>query len=387
MVTRSRWAVLAAFVLVTSANQMLWLTFAPVTTDAARHYGVSEGAIGLLSAVFPLLYVALAIPAGRALDRWFRGSIVTGAVLTALGGLLRLAGDGFGWALAGQLVVACAQPLVTNSVAKLAAAYTTDEDRPTGIAVCTAGLFAGFLLAFGAGTVLGGGSGLHGLLVVQAGYAVLGAVLLTVALRVPGRPVEVPVGTALTAVRAVWADRVLRSAIELVVVGFGVFVGLTTWLQALLTPHGTSADTAGVLLVVMVVAGVVGSAVLPPVAARRGRERAVLQTALVVTTAGALLLAVVHAPVGVALVLACMGLWLLATLPVVLEVVERRAGAASGTAAALLWMAGNAGGLVVTGLLAPLLHAPALAFVLLAAVAACGLPVLRQVGAAELSAA
>jgi predicted MFS family arabinose efflux permease len=377
-VTRTRWRVLAAFVLVTSANQMLWLTFAPITTDAARHYDVSEGSIGALSAVFPLLYVLLAIPAGFALDRWFRGSVVTGAVLTAVGGLLRLVGDDYGWVLAGQLVIAFAQPLVTNSVAKVAGAYTTDEDRPLGIAVCSAGLFAGFLIAFGTGAAFGGSDGLRSLLAVQAVYAVLGAVLLTAGLRRPGRAVEIPAASGLASLRAVWADQVLRVTTGLVVVGFGVFVGLTTWLQALLEPDGIDADTAGLLLIAMVLAGVVGSVVLPPVAHRRGLERQVLLASLLVTAAGSVLLALVHAPVVLGLVLACMGLLLLATLPVVLEVVERRAGPASGTAAALLWMAGNAGGLVVTVVLAPLLDHPEAAFLVLAAVALLGLPILSR---------
>ena len=376
--TRTRWRVLAAFVVVTSANQMLWLTFAPVTTDAARHYGVAEGSIGALSAVFPLLYVLLAIPAGFALDRWFRGSVVSGAVLTAAGGLLRLAGDSYGWVLVGQLVVAVAQPLVTNSVAKVAGAYTTDEDRPLGIAVCSAGLFAGFLIAFGTGAAFGGSSGLRTLLLVQAVYAVLGAVLLTAGLRQPGRAVELPAASGLASLRAVWADQVLRVTTGLVVVGFGVFVGLTTWLQALLEPDGISADTAGVLLIVMVLAGVVGSVVLPPIAHRRGLERQVLRVSLLVTAAGAVVIALVHVPVVLGLTLAAMGLLLLATLPVVLEVVERRAGPASGTAAALLWMAGNAGGLVVTVVLAPLLDHPEAAFLVLAGVAVLGLPILRR---------
>jgi predicted MFS family arabinose efflux permease len=381
---RTRWAVLAAFVLVTSANQMLWLTFAPVTTDAARHYAVSEGAIGALSGVFPLLYVLLAIPAGFALDRWFRPSVVVGAGLTALGGLLRLGGDSYAWVLVGQLVIAFAQPLVTNSVAKLAGAYTADDDRPLGIAICSAGLFAGFLVAFGTGAAFGGGSGLRTLLVVQAVYAVVGAVLLTLGLRRPGREVEAPAATGFASLRAVWADPVLRAVTLLVVVGFGVFVGLTTWLQALLEPDGISADTAGVLLIVMVLAGVIGSVVLPPIATRRGAERSVLLASLVVTAAGSALLAVVHVVLGIGLVLALMGLLLLATLPVVLEVVERRAGPASGTAAALLWMAGNAGGLVVTVVLAPLLKHPSTAFLILAAVALAGLPVLRRLGSADL---
>ena len=187
---RTRWAVLAAFIVVTSANQMLWLTFAPITTDAARHYGVSEGAIGALSGVFPLLYVVLAIPSGFALDRWFRGSVAIGAWLSAAGALLRLVGDSYAWVLLGQLVIAIAQPLVTNSVAKLAGAYTTDEDRPLGIALCSAGLFAGFLMAFGTGAGYGGGGGLRMLLAVQAAYTVIGAVVLTKGLQTPGRVVQ-----------------------------------------------------------------------------------------------------------------------------------------------------------------------------------------------------
>jgi predicted MFS family arabinose efflux permease len=377
-VQRTRWAVLAAFIVVTSANQMLWLTFAPITTDAARHYGVSEGAIGALSGVFPLLYVVLAIPSGFALDRWFRGSVGVGAWLTAVGALLRIAGDSYAWVLLGQLVIAVAQPLVTNSVAKLAAAYTTDEDRPLGIALCSAGLFAGFLMAFGTGAAYGGGSGLRMLLAVQAAYSLIGAAVLTIGLQTPGRAVQEAAATGFASLRAVWADPVLRTTTQLVVVGFGVFVGLTTWLQALLEPDGISADTAGLLLIVMVVAGVLGSAVLPPIATRRGIERPVLVTSLIVSATGSVLLAVVHAAFGIGIVLGCMGLLMLATLPIVLEITERRAGPASGTAAALLWMAGNAGGLVVTVVLAPLLHRPAAAFLVLAVVAALGLPLLRR---------
>ena len=60
-------------------------TYAPVTTVAARHFGVSETAVGWLANIFPLLYVVLAIPAGMLLDRWFRAALLAGAVLTAVG--------------------------------------------------------------------------------------------------------------------------------------------------------------------------------------------------------------------------------------------------------------------------------------------------------------
>lgn len=372
---RTRWAVLAAFVVVTSANQMLWLTFAPLTTDAAEHYDVAEGAVGALSAVFPLLYVVLALPFGRLLDRHFHRAVLAGAWLTALGAVVRCVSDDFAPVLVGQLVVAVAQPLVTTSVAKLAAAYSTEEDQPTAIAVCSAGLFAGMLLAFATGAAIGDDFPL--LLLVQAGWALVGAAALTVGMRAPA---HVSTGGLHGGVREVWADPVLKRTTLLVVVGFGVFVGLTTWLQALLEPAGIGETAAGVLLLVMVVAGVVGSTVVPPWAAHRGRERQVLLASLGVTAVGCTALSVVHAEAGIGVVLAAMGFLLLATLPIVLEVTEQRAGALSGTAAALLWMAGNAGGLVVTFLVAPLLDHPAAAFLLLAVLVLPGVPVLRSLG-------
>ena len=68
----ARWGTVAAYAAAAGANQLLWLTYAPITTDAAEHFGVSEATIGWLSQVFPLLYVVLALPAGLALDRAFR---------------------------------------------------------------------------------------------------------------------------------------------------------------------------------------------------------------------------------------------------------------------------------------------------------------------------
>ncbi len=72
------WRVVGAYGLVAAATQMLWLTYAAITTDTARRYGVSVGAVGWLAEIFPLLYVALAIPAGALLDRWFRPGLALG---------------------------------------------------------------------------------------------------------------------------------------------------------------------------------------------------------------------------------------------------------------------------------------------------------------------
>ena len=53
----------------------------------------------------------------------------------------------------------------------------------------------------------------------------------------------------MTAVREVWAERNVRVLCGLLFLGFGVFIALTTWLQALLQNYRVSSSTAGALLV------------------------------------------------------------------------------------------------------------------------------------------
>ena len=92
-VRRNRWSLVAAYAALSGSNQLLWLTFTPLTTEATRHYGVSTGAIGWLAEIFPLLYVVLAIPAGLALDRWLRPALGVGVALNGIGALTRMEGS------------------------------------------------------------------------------------------------------------------------------------------------------------------------------------------------------------------------------------------------------------------------------------------------------
>jgi predicted MFS family arabinose efflux permease len=366
--------VIAAFALVCAGTQLLWLTYAPIDTGTAHYYGVSVSAVGWLAEIFPLLYVVLAIPAGRLLDSRFRPSLAAGGVLMAAGGLLRLGGPTFAWAMAGQVAVAVAQPVVLSAMGKVAGDYLPVEQRPAGIAVGSAGSFAGMLFALILGPTLGAHGHIERLLVVEAAFGVLAALALTVALRRPGQASEESAAIAGGAARALWALPAIRTMCGLVFVGFGVFVALATWLQTLLHPSGVSEQSAGVLLVGMVVAGIVGCAVLPPLIARRRAERAfmlaaVLTSALGCAALGAVSMLGVRAPV-----IAVMGFVMLPALPVVLTAAERLAGSAAGTAGAIVWLAGNLGGLVVALIVQALVHAPLAAFLAMAAVSLLGVP-------------
>ncbi len=63
-----RWVVLLAFMFVVAINQLLWITFAPITGSAATYYGVSDLSIGLLSMSFMIVYIVISIPASWVID-------------------------------------------------------------------------------------------------------------------------------------------------------------------------------------------------------------------------------------------------------------------------------------------------------------------------------
>jgi predicted MFS family arabinose efflux permease len=385
----SGWRVVVAYGLVCAATQVLWLTYAAITTETARHYGVSVGAVGWLAEIFPLLYVVLAIPSGILLDRWFRPVLAGGGLLVALGGLLRLGGDTFAWAMAGQVTVAVAQPVVLSAVSKLAGEYLPVEQRAAGISLGSAGGFVGMLIALLLGPTLGGHGHIERLLVVEAVLAGLPALALAVTLRRPGHESTEHAAIAGNAARALWALPSMRTLCGLVFVGFGIFVALATWLQTLLQPSGVSETAAGALLVGMVVAGVVGCAVLPPLVARRGSERNFMRAAVIVGCVGCVALGVIPSLAGRAVVIVAMGVMLLPALPVILTSTERLAGSAAGTAGAIVWMAGNLGGLVVALLVQILVHHPLAAFIAMAAVSLLGLPLaarLKPITGTEMSA-
>ena len=377
---RGHWGVVAAFAAVVACTQMLWLTFAPIDTDAAADFGVSKNTIGLLALVFPLLYVLLALPAGIALDRWFRATLVAGAALTAVGALLRLVSATFAWVLVGQVTVAVAQPFVLNALTKTATGYLPHRVRPAGIAVASAAQFLGALAALAMGPLLASSHDLGPLLPVQAAMACAAAAALAAGLRRAPSTVGPPAAIGMAEAREVWAVALIRRLAWLAFVGVGVFNALGTWLQPILHHDKISSSAAGAMLAGMLAAGIAGCAVVPTLVARRRAERRYLTAAVTWVAACCVGLATLHTVVVAdVLLIAALGFVLLAALPVMLELTERRMGPSGGVATGILLLVGNAGGLLTAVIVGALVDLPTAAFLVLAVVMLLGLPAARRV--------
>jgi MFS family permease len=363
---------LAAYALLAACTQLLWLTFAPIDTEAARALHTDVGLVGDLAAVFPFVYIGLALPTGRWLDRRFAPALGAGALLTAGGAVLRAAfPTSWGWQLAGQLVIAGGQPLVLNSINKVAARYFPERERAAAISAGSVALFVGVLGAVLAGRPLYDAGGLPLVLGVQAAVAVAAASLAGLALRIPPEFA----GDTAVAVSLRWLarDRLMWLLAGLVFIGMGTYNAVATWLEPILQRYGEGASAGG-LIAGMTLAGIVGAAVLPSAVAARDRRRTMLLAALGLSAVVFVALAARHEIPWVAAWLAAEGFVLMACLPVVLGWSEVHAGPErQGAAVGFLLMAGSLGGVVLVLVVQVFIGSPSLALLALAVASLGGL--------------
>jgi MFS family permease len=378
-----KWAVLLSYALLAACTQLLWLTFAAVDTRSAAAMHVDVGTVGDLAAIFPFIYVVLALPTGRWLDMRFGQALGAGALLTGGGALVRLVSPtSFGWQLAGQLVIAAGQPLVLNSITKVAARYFPPSERATAISIGTAALFVGILAAVLMAGPLFDAGGLPLLLGVQALPALLATVLAVFALRTPPAfPDDPSVSVSLG-----WLarDRFMWILAVLVFIGMGTYNAIATWLQPILVHFGEG-EAAGTLVAVMTFAGIIGAAVLPTAISARDRRRELLLVALGVSVVTFIALTLNHNVIWLGVWLFADGFVLLASLPVVLDWSDVHAGPErQGAAVGFLMMAGNLGGLLLVLVVQVFIGNAYLSLGALALVALAGLPVALRLPARRL---
>lgn len=265
-----RWVVLLAFMGVIAVNQLLWITFAAVTTEATQFYRVSDLAIGLLSLSFMAVYILVSFPASWVIDTYgLRAGVGIGAALTGVFGLVRgLGGSHYGWVLAAQIGIAIGQPFVLNAVTTIAARWFPMKERATASGLGSLAIYLGILAGLALTPYLAQRWGIPGMLIIYGIVAGIGmAVFFFFARERPPSPPCPPSQEARSLVTEGLAKMLRqRSFIMLLViffVGLGAFNAITTWIEQLLAPRGFTATQAGDAGGIMILGGIVGALVVP----------------------------------------------------------------------------------------------------------------------------
>jgi MFS family permease len=300
--------------------QVFWIAYAPITGEAAAQFGVSDLKVGLLAMIFMYIYVPLSLPASWAIDTWgMRKAVSLGAILMGVCGLLRgIYSDSYGVVLALTVGIAIAQPLMLNATTKLAAVWFPLEERATVIGLGSIAPFLGIVI----------GQIVTPQLVVNLGfsqahvtYGIAGAVAALLFLIFAREAPPTPAGYEERVLMLDGLKHMLKMkdfyilALSFFVIG-AIFNGVSTWVEVIVRPKGLSMTQAGLIGGLLLIGGILGVFILPPISDRTHKRKPVFLFGMVLAIPFLVGLAYLNTYIPLMVTIFFLGLFMMGVGPV-----------------------------------------------------------------------
>lgn len=283
-----RWVMLAVYMFVLAINQLLWISFAPITTDAVHFYSVSDLQIGLLSMCFMIVFIIVSIPASWVIDTYgIKVGVGIGAILTGGFGLVRgLVSAEYNMVLMAQIGIAVGQPFITNAITKFAARWFPVDERATASGLATLAMYIGVLIGMLLTPFLVKAHGMNGMLLIYGAVSIVSALAFIIFAK--ERPLTPPCeanqeerSLVLDGLKDTLTNKNFYWLLLIFFIGLGVFNCVTTWIEDILRPRGFNAEQAGITGGVMIIAGIFGALILPILSDHYRKRKIFLIIALV----------------------------------------------------------------------------------------------------------
>jgi MFS family permease len=367
-----RWVVLGTYLLIAAMIQFLWATFFSITTAAWKFYGFAdaakgETAISLLSLIFMVGMIVLSIPSMAAFEKWgFKKAVGFGALLMGVCGALRgFFGDSYTAVLITTFGFAVAQPFILNAPGLVAGKWFPENERATANGVALMANFIGIAIGLLIPPMLldNGMTIPNILFIIGVASAVVAVLFLIFAREKPPTPPcseEEAVRTDFVGgVKSAFKKRNFVISVLMFFCLFGVFNLFFTMIEPIIhsmTNGAVDATGSGILGVIILVMGMLGSLVVSAISDKDKRRRR-LPYMIVCNTigmVGLVLIVLLKDFTGMIIAGVLYGFFIVGSAPVVLTFAAETAYPTSeGTSEGLLMFAGNVAGAAFIGL-APL---------------------------------
>ena len=343
-----KWRVIAGFSLLLGVNQFLWLTFATIIISTKQHFGVSEFLANLLTLMFPIVFVMLAIHSGKVLDNvGYKKVVGYAAILMLIGTIIRWLGVNNYWVvLAGQLLIAITQPYITNAINLV----TTDWFDKSQLATVTGIIMGGMFLA----TALGAFApaplielfGFSQMLLLNVGITAIAVLLFF--LIVEEKPRQQAIAVSLVGIESLLKNKRLWLISLSVFIAMGYFNGLSNWIAPILAPRGITETTAGTITAMLIFGGILGALIIPLLSDYFQKRRLFLILATVVGATATYPLLYSTSGSTTLIISFFLGFFLLAGYPLLIAAAEDTVHPSQAAkAVAMLMMMGNLGGVIM----------------------------------------
>jgi MFS family permease len=288
-----RWVVLAVFMFINLVIQILWISYAPITGPAARFYGVSDLQIGLLAMSFMIAFIPLSLPVSWVIDTYgFRLAVSIGAILMGVFGVLRgFAGANYSLVLLSTIGIAVAQPFLLNAWTKAPARWFSIDERATAVGLVTLSNLVGTGLGMVLTPLLIEGMSISSVQLIYGGLAAFSALLFLVFARESPPTPPCPPGMEARALMLDGLKHALRIRsfwliLLIFFVGMGIFNGINTWIENIVRPRGFTPTDAGTVGALMLLGGLLGAVIIPPLSDRQHKRKRYLLLGIVMSIPG-----------------------------------------------------------------------------------------------------
>jgi len=268
-VYKYRWIMLSVYMFIVIVNQLLWITFAPITSDAVHFYGVSDIQIGVLSMCFMIVFIFVSIPASWVIDTYgIKIGVGIGAVLTGVFGMMRGMVSGYEWVLIAQIGIAVGQPFLLNAITKLASRWFRIEERATAAGLGTLAMYIGVLVGMLLTPYLTKIYGIKEMLYIYGVISIIAALVFILFSRerpmsAPCHPDQEERSLVFDGLRDTLHNKNFYWLLLIFFVGLGIFNCVTTWIEDVVRPRGFNAEQAGICGGLMIVGGILGALIMP----------------------------------------------------------------------------------------------------------------------------
>lgn len=278
---------------VIAINQVLWITFAPITGTAASFYRVSDLSIGLLSMSFMIIYILVSIPASWIIDKYgIKVAVGIGIILTGVFGLLRgIVVNNYSLVLIMQIGIAIGQPFILNAITSVAAHWFPIKERATAAGLGSLAMYLGIAMGMVITPYLTVKYQMAGMLMTYGIISIFIIVLFFILVKnrpptPPCHPDQEERALVFDGLKNAFRNKNFILLMIIFFIGLGIFNAVTTWIEDILRPRGFTIIEAGNIGGMMILGGIVGAVVIPILSDRSQKRIPYLITAVIGATLG-----------------------------------------------------------------------------------------------------
>jgi nitrate/nitrite transporter NarK len=349
-----RWILLSIFMLGNLSLQVMWISYATVTLEAAVYYGVHEFEIVFLTTIFLITYIPISFIATWFINRFgFRVGVGIGAMINGVFGFLRaLAGPNYFLVLFLQVFISIGQPFFLNSVSLFSANWFPESERTKATGLSINSQFLGIALGMVLTPIIVVNYSFEMMLFIYGLFSLIVGILFVILAR--DKPPTPP------SIKILKEDKKVKGGLKLLftnkpfwvlmiifLIGLGAFNLVTTYIELIVAPRGLTSIEAGNLGGIMLLFGIIGAQLMSILSDKLQKRVLLIKISLLITVASFFLLSFAYTTVTLYLSGILLGFGLLSIGPVLLEyAVDVTAPAPEASSNGILMVIGSLSGII-----------------------------------------